>query len=438
MDKLLNRSFVSIVIVQIASLFGDAVLRFALPLYVLNVTGSAALMGAVSAAAWLPYLVLTPIGGVAADRVNKRRIMAALDTLLALTCAAFLALDGTVDLVGLCICALIVLYAAQSVYQPTVQAAVPFVAPREGIVRATAIVSQISALSGLVGPVIGGLVFGLFGIEPVVAVAGAAFAVSAVLIVCVVRIPFQRAERSQGVLRMVAGDIAESFAFLRGERPVILKTILLVAGINLTLSAFIIIGAPVTVTQILGLPNQFMGFAEGALALGGLTGGILVGVLAKRLTLRQAPVFLFVAAVALLPIAVVLGAPLDPLVAYGVLVASLFVCMACATMFSIQGISFIQLETPAHLVGKVIALAMSLANCAQPVGQLVYGGLFDALRGKPGAGGAGHGRGRARHRGAHEARAQARLAGGGGGGKRSSAPRLPWRLPKRAPRPARA
>ena len=269
MDKLLNRSFVSIVIVQIASLFGDAVLRFALPLYVLNVTGSAALMGAVSAAAWLPYLVLTPIGGVAADRVNKRRIMAALDTLLALTCAAFLALDGTVDLVGLCICALIVLYAAQSVYQPTVQAAVPFVAPREGIVRATAIVSQISALSGLVGPVIGGLVFGLFGIEPVVAVAGAAFAVSAVLIVCVVRIPFQRAERSQGVLRMVAGDIAESFAFLRGERPVILKTILLVAGINLTLSAFIIIGAPVTVTQILGLPNQFMGFAEGALALGG-------------------------------------------------------------------------------------------------------------------------------------------------------------------------
>ena len=147
MDKLLNRSFVSIVIVQIASLFGDAVLRFALPLYVLNVTGSAALMGAVSAAAWLPYLVLTPIGGVAADRVNKRRIMAALDTLLALTCAAFLAFDGTVDLVGLCICALIVLYAAQSVYQPTVQAAVPFVAPREGIVRATAIVSRQGSFS---------------------------------------------------------------------------------------------------------------------------------------------------------------------------------------------------------------------------------------------------------------------------------------------------
>ena len=370
MNTLLNRSFVSVIFAQIASLFGDAVLRFALPLYVLNQTGSAALMGAVSACAWIPYIVLTPIGGVAADRVNKRRIMAALDILLAATCAAFLALDGVIDLVGLCICALIVLYAAQSVYQPTVQAAVPFIVPRDGIVRATAIVSQISALSGLVGPVLGGLLFGLFGIEPVVFVSGAAFAVSAVLIVTVVRIPRDAIERSGvGVVRTVANDIVESFAFLRHERTVILKVIFLVAGINVTLTAFILIGAPVVITQILGLPNQYMGFAEGALALGG------------RLRLSRAPLFLLVAALGLLPIAVVLGVPMDAMLAYGIVVAGLFASMACATMFSIQAISFVQLETPGHLVGKVIALTMSLANCAQPVGQLIYGGLFDALRG---------------------------------------------------------
>lgn len=83
----------------------------------------------------------------------------------------------------------------------------------------------------------------------------------------------------------------------------------------------------------------------------------------------------------MLPIAVVLGVPMDAMLAYGIVVAGLFASMACATMFSIQAISFVQLETPGHLVGKVIALTMSLANCAQPVGQLIYGGLFDALRG---------------------------------------------------------
>ena len=382
MKTLLNPSFVSVIFAQVASLFGDAVLRFALPLYVLNLTGSAALMGAVAAAAWIPYIVLTPIGGVAADRVNKRRIMAVLDTLLAVTCAAYLALDGVIDLIGLSICALIILYAAQSVYQPTVQAAVPFIVPRDSIVRATAIVSQLSALSGLVGPVLGGLLFGLFGIEPVVLVSGVAFAVSAVLIVVFVRIPRDAIERSNvGVVRTVVNDIAESFAFLRHDRPVILKLIFLVAGINVSLTAFILIGAPAIVTQILGLPNQYMGFAEGAMALGGLAGGGSVGVFARRLKLDRAPLFLLVAAVALLPIAVILGVSMDAFVAYGILLASLFVAMACATMFSIQSISFVQLETPGHLVGKVIALIMSLANCAQPVGQLIYGGLFDALRG---------------------------------------------------------
>ena len=381
MESLISRSFVSLVIVQIASLFGSAVLRFALPLYVLDLTESATLMAAVTAAAWLPYIVLTPIGGVAADRVNKKRIMAALDAIMAATCVVYLGFEGAIDLVGLSVFALVVLYAAQSVYQPTVQATVPFLVPRQGVVRATAVVSQISALSGLVGPVVGGLVFGLFGIGPVVAVSGVAFALSAVLIVTTVRIPHDAVERSDaGVIRTVLGDISESLSFLRRDRPVILKAIFLAAGINLTLTAFILVGTPVVVTQVLGLPNQYMGFAEGALALGGLAGGIAVGALASRLKIERAPLLLLLATLALVPVAAVLGVPMDPLVAYGVLVASLFASMACATMFSIQAVSFVQMETPGHLVGKVIALMMSLANCAQPVGQLVYGGLFDALR----------------------------------------------------------
>ena len=381
MESLIRRSFVSLVIVQIASLFGSAVLRFALPLYVLDLTESATLMAAVTAAAWLPYIVLTPIGGVAADRVNKKRIMAVLDAIMAATCVVYLGLEGAIDLVGLSVFALVVLYAAQSVYQPTVQAAVPFLLPRQGVVRATAVVSQISALSGLVGPVVGGLVFGLFGIGPVVAVSGVAFALSAVLIVATVRIPHDAVERSDaGVIRTVLGDISESLSFLRRDRPVILKAIFLAAGINLTLTALILVGTPVIVTQVLGLPNQYMGFAEGALALGGLAGGIAVGALASRLKIERAPLLLLLATLALVPVAAVLGVPMDPLVAYGVLVVSLFASMACATMFSIQAVSFVQMETPGHLVGKVIALMMSLANCAQPVGQLVYGGLFDALR----------------------------------------------------------
>ena len=76
---LFRRDFTLVVIGQIISLFGSAILRFALPLYLLRQTGSPALFGAVGAAAFIPAVLCAPIGGVVADRVNKRNIMVILD-----------------------------------------------------------------------------------------------------------------------------------------------------------------------------------------------------------------------------------------------------------------------------------------------------------------------------------------------------------------------
>ena len=74
-----SRDFTLVVIGQIISLFGNAVVRFALPLHLLNISQSPALYGLVSALAFLPLLIMSPLGGVIADRVNKRNIMVVLD-----------------------------------------------------------------------------------------------------------------------------------------------------------------------------------------------------------------------------------------------------------------------------------------------------------------------------------------------------------------------
>lgn len=65
--------------------------------------------------------------------------------------------------------------------------------------------------------------------------------------------------------------------------------------------------------------------------------------------------------------------------AYGILLASLSWTMGMCSVFSIIGISFLQMETPTDLVGKVIALTMSAANCAMPLGQLIFGIGFDSV-----------------------------------------------------------
>ena len=77
--NLFKRDFTLVVIGQVISLFGNAILRFALPLYLLRETGLSTLFGIVTACSFAPMVVLSMIGGVLADRVNKRNIMVGLE-----------------------------------------------------------------------------------------------------------------------------------------------------------------------------------------------------------------------------------------------------------------------------------------------------------------------------------------------------------------------
>jgi fucose permease len=78
------------VIGQIISLFGNAILRFSLSLHVLSLTGSAAVFGSILALAMVPTVLLSPLGGVVADRVPRQGIMVALDFF---TCGLILCFD---------------------------------------------------------------------------------------------------------------------------------------------------------------------------------------------------------------------------------------------------------------------------------------------------------------------------------------------------------
>ena len=124
-NRLFTPPFAVVASAQLFSLLGGAILKFVLPLYLLNLSGSATLYGIVVACAFLPYIFLTPIGGALADRVNKKYVMAALDLVMAVSALAYVLLSQTADLVVLTIVILMLLYAAQSVYQPTVQSSFP-------------------------------------------------------------------------------------------------------------------------------------------------------------------------------------------------------------------------------------------------------------------------------------------------------------------------
>ena len=80
----MNTTFYRLLICQIVTLFANAALRFALPLYLLRKTGSAALYGGITAAALVPMLAGTLYGGILADSCLKQTLLAVLNFITAL------------------------------------------------------------------------------------------------------------------------------------------------------------------------------------------------------------------------------------------------------------------------------------------------------------------------------------------------------------------
>lgn len=380
--KLFRRNFSMVVIGQIISLFGNSILRFALPLYLLRATGSSTLFGVVTACSFVPMLILSPIGGIVADRVNKRNVMVLLDFSTAGLILLFSLLLGSVNLPVLLTFALMLLYGIQSAYQPSVQASLPALVDASQLVPANAVINQVNALANLVGPAIGGVLFQAWGLMPILYVSIGCFLFSAVMEIFI-HIPFERRPAQSSVGQIVRGDLRDSFHFILHQKPVIGKVILIVAVFNLFLSSFLIVGQPVIITQLLRLSNsdQLLGYAQSAMAAGGFLGGLLTGLLSRRLHPKNAYQFLLLAAVCLLPMTAALLPSTPPLAAYFLITVFSMIIMAAATLFSVQMLAFVQAETPSALVGKVISCVMTLSMCAQPIGNALYGGLFEGLSG---------------------------------------------------------
>ena len=382
--KLFSKDFTLVAIGQIISLFGNAAIRFALPLYLLNLTGSSALYGTVTACAFIPAILLSPIGGIVADRVNKRNIMVILDFFTAAVILAFSLLMNEVGLVLLLTVTLMLLYGIAGAYQPSVQASVPALVGQDHFMAANSIINTISSFASLIGPVLGGILYSAYGLEPVLWVCIACFIMSAVMEIFI-EIPFQKQASDGGVLKTARTDFAESIRFIRKEKPVIGKTLLVIFGINLFLSAMIIVALPYLVTEVLSIEssqaNRLYGFAEGALAAGGLAGGIGAGIFANKLAIHKSGSLVIACAVCVFPISAALILFSSGMVNYIVITVCCFAIMVFSTIFTVQMMSFIQTETPQNLIGKVIAVIFTISMCAQPLGNAFYGVLFEICKG---------------------------------------------------------
>lgn len=148
-------------------------------------------------------------------------------------------------------------------------------------------------------------------------------------------------------------------------------------------TSFLTVGIPYIINITFGLSSELYGLIQSALGFGSLAGGILVGVFSVKLKMSHYHLPLMFVSLAFIPIGIALMIPSNPMLSYWIILFSTTAIMGSATMFSIIAITFIQQLTPLDLTGKVMALVVAFTTCAVPLGQAIYGFLFENLTKHP-------------------------------------------------------
>ena len=326
-----------------------------------DITRDPLYLGYVGLAQFLPPLLLVLVTGLAADRFNRRLIMAGCLTLEAL-CALGLLLftlshpANVMPVFGI----LVVLGMGRAFMNPASDALAPNLVPKQAIAHAISLTTMIWQTANIAGPVAGGLLYGIAG--PVAyGVALALVIIAASLIVAMGRVPQTReaGEKEETTL----GTLFAGFAFIRREKIVL-------GAVSLDLFAVLLGGAvallPVYARDILEVGPWGLGLLRAAPGVGAVSMALYLA----RYGIRDHAgriLFIFVALFGLFTMVFGLSTsvPLS--------IVALVVMGACDMVSVYIRETLLQLWTPDEVRGRVNAVNRVFIGASNELGEFRAG-----------------------------------------------------------------
>ncbi|PEN01914.1 MFS transporter [Bacillus wiedmannii] len=365
---------------QIITILGSTLLRFALSLYVLDITGRADIFAGLYAITSIPFL-LAPLGGAIADRFNRRNVMVILDFINAAIVLSFIVLLLTESVSILLIGTIMFLLAVVSAMNsPVVMASIPQLVPEKKLEQANGIINGVQALSNIVAPVLGGILYGIIGLKMLVITSCLAFFLSAILEMFIT-IPFIKRIQEGHIVPTIVNDMKEGFLYVL-KQPFILKAMLLAALLNLILTPLFVVGGPIILRVTMQSSDTMYGIGMGLIDFATILGALSIGFFAKKLQMKTLYNWMLIIALLVIPVALSVTPYIlnlgyyPPFILF--ILSSLLIAMIM-TIVSIYVITVVQKKTPNENLGKVMAFITAVSQCMAPIGQVVYGFMFEGF-----------------------------------------------------------
>ncbi|HEX2765216.1 MAG TPA: MFS transporter [Candidatus Limnocylindria bacterium] len=355
---------------QIGSLVGAWMQSVALPWLVLQLGGSPLQLGIVMAFMFGPSMVLAPLGGVLADRVDKRRTLLIVNAvaMLQATTLFVLAVTGVVEIWHVYLLALVAGF-VNAIEMPVRQAFVAELVPRDDLVNAIALSSTAFNLSRVVGPAIAGVTIAAFGVAT-------NFGINAISYLSVLygvwrirNADLNRIERP-AQFPSIRASLGEGFRYAR-RTPTVLWPLVLLGGVAALAMNFQTL-LPLYARDAVGLDSGGYGALFATMGAGSLAGSLT---LAFATSQRPLVKLILGGGAAFLAFAFALGLVGSALPAFAIVVGIGFAQMMMVNTINVT----VQNSVPDALRGRVMSLYVTVFAGSAPIGGLLAGSLAQAF-----------------------------------------------------------
>jgi MFS family permease len=369
-----RREFILVWLAGVISDTGDWLLITGLPIYVFTLTGSVLTTATVFIVEMVPVVMLSSVAGVLVDRWNRRSTMIVISFGQAVLLLPLLLVhhSGQLWLIYL-------IAAGQAVlaqfFEPAKNAAIPALVERDQVGAANGMVGVSSNFGRLVGSSLGGLAL-ITGALTTIVIGDVATYLAAGLLISAAK--FVDAKAGLADLGPRPAPLIE--AWKSGIRLITGRRMIRAAFVNAALGSlaqgvFVVLFI-VYVGRLLHGDSAEIGLLRGVQAFGGLAGGILVGVLSKKLASRQ---FVALGAFGIGVFELAIWNAHFVTLAEAVYIG-LFIVIGIPGMFNTAGLfTLLQEEVPSSHLGRVIGAFLSVYGGFQALGMLAAGVLGDLI-----------------------------------------------------------
>jgi MFS family permease len=364
-----NAGFRMLWIGQVLSDTGTSAALIAYPLLILALTHSAALAGVAGTVRLVVQLVLGLPGGALADRFDRRLVMIICDSIRAVVLALLVALVLLHAVSWQLVMVVAVIDGAANVmFDPSANAALPAIVDDSQLEQAWAATEARSYGASLVGPALGGFLFGLGSAVPFLA-DSVSYLVSAG---SVSRIRGRFRPERTGERKSLWHEVGEGLAIV-WRHPLLRAAVLLAPLINFAFNGVIF-----TITVSLrqhGVAPGIIGLAQAGISVGGLAGAIAAPKLQGRLPLWQLIIWLTASAAVLFTVAAFVLP--SPLVAIPVAITLVLAPTGNAALFA----AMLRIA-PENMRGRVTSTVIQAATALAALSPLTAGLIVQHVSGQ--------------------------------------------------------